>query len=108
MGKIGMNCVTVELESNSFKGGHMIKGKKICVRDMIKKYPGMFATIESAVWDDMKCTLPHPAPLMTTYIKKFAYNAAAVAVIEHHKSLEAVGRNIERFIIELRKQLKMK
>jgi hypothetical protein len=47
-----------------------------------KKYPKLWATIESAVWNDTWNAFPSGGAIA---IRRVAYNAAAIAVLEHHK-----------------------
>jgi hypothetical protein len=54
-----------------------------------KLYPEFFATVESAVWDDLHSAIEKKKLPDAKVLRRIAYNAAAVATMEHHKSLTA-------------------
>lgn len=57
---------------------------RIRAKDMLKKYPELWATVESSVWDDLINCAGELSPQVR---RRLAYNAAFVAASEHHKEI---------------------
>lgn len=55
------------------------------VSDVRKKYPEFFNTVEAAVWDDLHIDVKNIKSMAKDF-RRIAYNAAAVATLEHHKT----------------------
>jgi hypothetical protein len=55
------------------------------VSDVRKKYPEFFATVEAAVWDDMKDAFRKTCRPDEKVLRRVCYNAAAIATLELHK-----------------------
>ena len=51
-------------------------------KDLLKKYPEYWATVEAAVWDDLLFAIPN---VESKTRKRIAYNAAFSATYEHNK-----------------------
>jgi len=53
-----------------------------------KLYPGLWAEMETGVWDDQKMFYPSPTPTMIKEMKRVAYNAAFNACYIVHNKLK--------------------